>query len=137
MTIAEQLKILAQSVSTDETRPMLQHIYQCPKLKAAVATDGHRLIVSPFCYDETQAKKTINAKHYLKTKEAYYITPTMDYPNVAAIIPDDKRYVRSYNIEIPSWTKRLKPTDDCRVTINQRFDSVDIVTGKQIGRAHV
>lgn len=122
MNIAEQFKILAQFASTDETRPMLQHIYQCPKLKAAVATDGHRLIASPFCYDETQAKKAINAKHYLKTKEAYYIEPTMDYPNTAAIIPDEKRYIRSYDIEIPEWTKRLKPIDNCKVTINQRFD---------------
>ena len=46
----------------------------------------------------------------------------MDYPNVAAIIPDEKRYIRSYDIEIPEWTKRLKPIDKCKVTINQRFD---------------
>ncbi len=99
-TLKKLYSILKNCVSKDETRPFLQGVYHCSKLKALVSTDGHKLAVMQTMYNDNLKDIIINENFQEINRE---------YPNINRVIPNTEKYkIDTWKIEKYHYVKEKK-----------------------------
>lgn len=102
----KRLERVAMFASKDKYRTHLNHCKQYAPLKALVACDGHRLILSK--RDYSKEYDSFDASVFLKTGTILKPDkPISNYPDIKSLIPDSDNYSKPFDFLVPEYFKLL------------------------------
>jgi len=105
---------LVNFAGVDDSREVFQYIYIDAKEKVAVATDGRRMIISPFFYEtrcNESESKFLNAEWYANSNRMIYEKfeegKELTYPEWKVIVPSLTSY-KPFYFMLPDWIDKMR-----------------------------
>lgn len=97
------LLTLAKFVGTDPTRQGLNYCFDNERLKAKVATNGHRALIDYTLYGSTN----FNGIVYQKTQEILKPMGHEKFPDIASVYPNIAKIKHKIEWDIPEWIEKI------------------------------